>query len=146
MQNLLRFAPTIAKQSAFYGSMGDSSCNFIDCRDIADAAVEVLINREKSGEIYTLTGSEIFSYPDIASELSIILNRTINYINMDPADLRRNLILYEQMPIWLANHIVEIQTMSMKVQENPTDTVKELIGKEPRTLKAFLDEYKEHFE
>lgn len=146
MQNLLRFAPTIAKQGVFYGSMGDSSCNFIDCRDIADVAVEVLINREKSGGIYTLTGSEILSYPDIASELSIILNRTINYINMDPADLRRNLIHYEQMPIWLANHIVEIQAMSMKVQENPTDTVKELIGKEPRTLSAFLHEHKENFE
>ncbi|MES5955641.1 NmrA family NAD(P)-binding protein [Bacillus fungorum] len=142
MQNLLRFAPTIAKQGVFYGSMGDSSCNFIDCRDIADVAVEVLINREKSGGIYTLTGAEILSYQDIASELSIILNRTINYINMDPAELRRNLINYEQMPIWLANHIVEIQDMSIKVQENPTDTVKELIGKEPRTLRAFLHEYK----
>ncbi|MGG5741463.1 MULTISPECIES: hypothetical protein [Bacillus cereus group] len=100
--------------------------------------MEVLINREKSGGIYTLTGAEIFSYPDIASELSIILNRTITYINMDSVDLRRNLIHYDQMPIWLANHIVEIQ-------ENPTDTVKELIGKEPKILNAFLHEYKENF-
>ncbi|OTW84734.1 NAD(P)-dependent oxidoreductase [Bacillus thuringiensis serovar cameroun] len=146
MQNLLRFAPTIVKQGVFYGSMDDSSCNFIDCRDIADVAVEVLINRQKSGGIYTLTGSEIFSYPDIASELSIILNRTINYINMDPAELRRNLIHYEQMPNWLANHIVEIQAMSMKVQENPTETVKELIGKDPRTLRDFLHEHKKFFE
>lgn len=145
MQNLLRFAPTIAKKSVFYGAMGDSSCNFVDCRDIADVVVEVLINREKPGGIYTLTGSEVFSYPDIASELSIILNRTINYINMDPAALRSNLINYEQMPIWLANHIVEIQSMSMEIQENPTDTVKKLIGKEPRTLGAFLREYEEEF-
>ncbi|MFD6511365.1 hypothetical protein [Bacillus sp. NPDC060175] len=107
--------------------------------------MEVLINREKSGGIYTLTGAGIFSYPDIASELSILLNRTITYINMDSVDLRRNLIHYNQMPIWLENHIVEIQAMSMGIQENPTDTVKELIGKEPRTLNAFLREYKENF-
>nr|EJQ73429.1 hypothetical protein IGC_05100 [Bacillus cereus HuA4-10] len=49
------------------------------------------------------------------------------------------------MPIWLANHIVEIQAMSMGIQENPTDTVQELIRKEPRTLNAFLREYKENF-
>ncbi len=126
--------------------MGDSSCNFIDCRDIADVDMEVLTNTGRSGGIYTLTGSEVLSYLDIASELSNILNRTINYINMDPDELRRNLIHYEEMPIWLANHIVEIQDMSMKVQENPTDTVKELIGNEPRTLRTFLHEYKKFFE
>ncbi|WP_240343781.1 NmrA family NAD(P)-binding protein, partial [Paenibacillus sp. SYP-B3998] len=70
MQNLLRLAPTVTTQDVFFGSMGDSPCNFIDCRDIADVAAEVLTNREASGHIYTLTGSEIFSYPQIASKLS----------------------------------------------------------------------------
>ncbi len=35
--------------------------------------------------------------------------------------------------------------MSIKVQENPTDTVKKLIGKEPRTLNDFLHEHKGYF-
>ncbi|OAB35257.1 SDR family oxidoreductase, partial [Paenibacillus glacialis] len=84
MQNLMRLAPTITTQNVFFGSMGDSPCNFIDCRDIADVAAEVLTNREVSGQIYTLTGSEIFSYPQIASQLSALLNRPISYINMEP--------------------------------------------------------------
>ncbi|MEK4058625.1 MULTISPECIES: SDR family oxidoreductase [Paenibacillus] len=145
MQNLLRLAPTITTQNVFFGSMGDSPCNFIDCRDIADVAAEVLTNREVTGRIYTLTGSEIFSYPQIASQLSTLLNRPISYINMEPQVLLRNLIEHGHMPPWLANHVVEIQTMSTVVPESPNDTVKCLLGREPRTLDAFLHERVENF-
>ncbi|MGW8956873.1 SDR family oxidoreductase [Paenibacillus sp. NPDC055715] len=145
MQNLLRLASTITTQNVFFGAMGDSACNFIDCRDIADVAAEVLTNREVSGQIYTLTGSEIFSYPQIASQLSALLNRPISYINMEPQVLLRNLIEHGNMPPWLANHVVEIQTMSTLVPESPNDTVKRLLGREPRTLNAFLHECVDHF-
>ncbi|QOT00836.1 SDR family oxidoreductase [Brevibacterium sp. JNUCC-42] len=145
MQNLLRFAPTIATQNVFYGSMGDTACNFIDCRDIADVAAEILTNREIAGQVYTLTGSEIFSYPQIASKLSVLLDRPICFINMDSEAIRRDLIEYGHMPPWLANHVVEIQAMSIALPEKPTDTVKRLLGREPRTLDTFLYEYVENF-
>ncbi|MEK3722977.1 SDR family oxidoreductase [Paenibacillus sp. FSL H8-0034] len=145
MQNLLHFAPTITTQNVFFGSMGDSPCNFIDCRDIADVAAEVLTNREISGQIYTLTGSEIFSYSQIASQLSTLLNRPISYINLDPQVLLSNLIEHGHMPPWLANHVVEIQTMSTVIPEKPTDTVKRLLGRDARRLDAFLYEYIENF-
>jgi uncharacterized protein YbjT (DUF2867 family) len=145
MQNLMRLAPTITTQNAFFGSMGDSPCNFIDCRDIADVAAEVLTNREVSGQIYTLTGSEIFSYPQIASQLSALLNRPISYINMEPQVLLSNLIEHGRMPAWLANHVVEIQSMSTVVPESPNDTVKRLLGREPRTLDAYLHECVDNF-
>ncbi|MGN7764405.1 SDR family oxidoreductase [Paenibacillus sp. 22594] len=145
MQNLVRHAPTITTQNVFFGSMGDSPCNFIDCRDIADVAAEALTNPEVSGQIYTLTGSEIFSYPQIAARLSALLNRPITYINMEPQELLHNLIEYGHMPPWLANHVVEIQTMSTVVPERPNDTVKRLLGREPRTLDAFLHECVENF-
>ncbi len=146
MQNLLNLAPTIATQDVFFGAMGDSPCNFIDCRDIADVAAEVLTNREVSGQIYTLTGSEIFSYPQIAGKLSALLDRPIRYINMEPQALNRNLIEHGHMPPWIANHVVEIQAMATVVLERPTDTVKRLLGREPRTLDAFLKEYVENLQ
>ncbi|OPA80569.1 NAD(P)-dependent oxidoreductase [Paenibacillus selenitireducens] len=144
MQNLLRLIPTVTTQSMFFGSMGNSSCNFIDCRDIADVAAEVLTNRETAGQIYTLTGSETFSYPQIADKLSILLDRTIRYINLEPEVQRNNLIELAQMPPWLADHVVEIQMMATVVPERPTDTVKRLLGRDPRTLDAFLQENLQH--
>ncbi|MGG2092181.1 SDR family oxidoreductase [Bacillus sp. S13(2024)] len=145
MQNLLRFAPTIIAQDVFYGSMDDIACNFIDCRDIADVAAEALTNSRLTGKVYTLTGSEVFSYPQIASKLSVLLGRSIRYVNMDSQVLRRNLIEHEHMPPWLANHIVEIQAMSVTLPEKPIDTVKHLLGRKPRTLDDFLCEYVDNF-
>ncbi|WP_068618175.1 SDR family oxidoreductase [Paenibacillus tuaregi] len=145
MQNLLRFAPTIAAQNVFFGSMGDSSCNFIDCRDIADVAAEVLTNRKSSGQIYTLTGSETFSYPQIASMLTDLLERPIRYINIPSQELYRNLIEQGQLPPWIANHVIEIQAMATVIPERPTDTIRHLLNREPRTLAAFLHEHKEAF-
>lgn len=145
MQNLLRLAPAIAAESVFYGSMGNTSCNFIDCRDIADVAAEVLTNHKKTGQVYTLTGSETFSYPMIARKLTALLDRPVQYINMDPQKLRNDLIAYAHMPSWLADHIVEIQMMSVAIPEKPTDAVQQLLGRKPRTLDAFLDECVDHF-
>ncbi|MGG1636065.1 SDR family oxidoreductase [Paenibacillus sp. NRS-1760] len=145
MQNLLRHVPTITAQGAFFGVMGDAPCNFIDCRDIADVAVEVLTNQEAAGRIYTLTGSEIYSYPQIAEKLSALLGKTIRYINVEPQAMLRNLIEQGRMPPWLANHVVEIQTMSTLVPERPTDDVTRLLGRQPRTLDGFLQENVEIF-
>ncbi|MFG0211604.1 SDR family oxidoreductase [Brevibacillus porteri] len=145
MQNLLRFAPTIQSQHVFFGTMGETACNFIDCRDIADVAAEALTRPEKAGRVYTLTGSEVFSYPQIASKLSSLLDRPITYINKDSEALRSDLMEYGNMPEWLASDVVEIQAMSVAIPEKPTDDVGRVLGREPRKLDAFLHEHIEKF-
>lgn len=145
MQNLLRFAPTIQTQHVFFGTMGETACNFIDCRDIADVAAEALTDPEKAGHVYTLTGSRVFSYPQIASKLSELLDRPITYINKDSEALRRDLMEYGKMPEWLASHVVEIQAMSVAIPEKPTDDVERVLGRAPRKLDAFLHEQIESF-
>ncbi|MFB0842915.1 SDR family oxidoreductase [Paenibacillus oleatilyticus] len=145
MQNLQRLAPTVVNQGVFYGCMGEAACNFIDCRDIADVAAEALTNREAAGHVYTLTGAEVFSYPQIADKLSVLLGKPVRYINMEPEALRRDLMEFGHMPLWLANHVVEIQSMSVALPEKPTDTVQSLLGREPRTLDAFLREHVDMF-
>lgn len=146
MQNVLRLSPTISSFQAFYGSMGDTACNFVDCRDIADAAAEVLLQREKAGRIYTLTGSEVHSYPQIAERLTNLLHKPIAYINLTSEEHKRDLMEVGHMPEWLASHVVEIQAMSMKLPESPTNDVKQLLGQEPRTMDAFLQEHVRYFQ
>lgn len=145
MQNLLRLAPTITTQDVFFGRIGDSPCNFIDCRDIADIATEVLTRDKPVNRIYTLTGSEAFTYAQIADKMSTLFNRPIGFFNLKPEELRTDLIEHGQMPPWLADHVVEIQTMSSVVPEKPTDTVQRLLGRAPRSLDAFLREHRDAF-
>lgn len=140
MQNLLRLSKTISSGRFFQATMGETPCNFIDCRDIADVAAAVLTRPELAGQAYTLTGSEVFSYPQIADKLSGLLGQKINCINVEAKVLRNDLIQFAGMPEWMADHVVEIQAMAMALPEQPTNTVKRLLGREPRTLDDFLQE------
>lgn len=146
MQNLLRLTPTISAQDMFFGCIGDAPCNFIDCRDIADVAAAALTNPEVAGRIYTLTGARTFTYPEIAEQLSSLLGRPIRFIHLSPEQLRSDLIEHGHMPSWLADHVVEIQTMSTVIREQPTDTVERILGRAPRKLDAFLQEHAVHFQ
>ncbi|MEU3465531.1 SDR family oxidoreductase [Streptomyces sp. NPDC006733] len=137
MQNLLRLAPTVA-QGIIFGTTGDAPCNYIDCRDIADVAAAALTRPDIAGGTYTLTGAEAVSSPGLAARLSALTGRQIRYRHLTPDDLRDHLIRNAGMPAWLAEHVVEIQQLTLTRPETPTTTVRDLLGRPPRTLTAFL--------
>lgn len=144
MQNLLRLAPA-ASQGVILGTTGDAPCNHIDCRDIGDVAAAALTRPEIAGGTYTLTGPEAVSYADIATRLSALTGRRIRYVGLAPDELRDHLIREAHMPGWLADHVVEIQQLTLSRPETPTTTVTEILGRPPRTLDAFLHEHQARF-
>ncbi|WP_435860280.1 NmrA family NAD(P)-binding protein [Streptomyces roseus] len=143
-QNLLRLAPTIA-QGIILGTTGDAPCNYIDCRDIGDIAAAALTRPDIAGGAYTLTGPEAVSYPTLASRLTTLTGNQIRYVNLTPNELRDNLIHNAHMPTWLADHVTEIQQLAIARPETPTTTVIDILGRQPRTLDAFLHEHHAHF-
>lgn len=64
---------------------------------------------------------------------------------MAPEEQRIGLIEHTQMTPWLVSHAVDIQAMPVAIPEKPTDTVKRLLGREPRTMDAFLQENADRF-
>jgi uncharacterized protein YbjT (DUF2867 family) len=145
MQNLLLLAPGVAAQGVILGAMRDAPCNWIDCRDIADVAAAVLTRADLVGGTYVLTGSEAVGYGGIADSLTRMLGRPVRYIDLPPHELRQNLVDHAHMPPWLAEHILEIQELAISRPEAPTDTVTGVLGREPRSLDAFLREHLDRF-
>ncbi|MFF2787234.1 NmrA family NAD(P)-binding protein [Streptomyces sp. NPDC058049] len=143
-QNLLRLAPSVA-QGVILGTTGDAPCNYIDCRDIGDVAAAALTRPGIAGGTYTLTGPEAVSYPELASRLTSLTGRRIRYVDLTPDELRDQLIRNAHMPAWLADHVTEIQQLSVTRPEAPTTTVSDILGRPPRTLDAFLHEHRAHF-
>ncbi|WP_431955797.1 NmrA family NAD(P)-binding protein [Nocardia lijiangensis] len=145
MQKLLTLAPAIAAQAMFTGAMGAAACNYIDCRDIGDVAAAVLTRPELTGRVYTLTGAEAVSHPELADRLTRMLDHRIRYVDLPPPTFRDSLIEQAHMPPWLADHVMEIQQLAMARPERPTDTVTRLLDRNPRRLDAFLHENLELF-
>lgn len=141
MQKLLLLGPEISTLGHFTGCMGDAAANYIDCRDIADVAAAALTRPEIAGGTYTLTGSETFTSPQLATLLSELLDTPIRYLDLPPAEFGAQLIERSAFPEWLATHITEIQQLAVTHPEHPTDTVTRILGRPPRTLRSFLSEH-----
>lgn len=63
MQNFSNYyGPMIRSEGKLYLAHGDGRVSFIDVRDVATVAVEVLTRPGHEGQSYTLTGSEALSY------------------------------------------------------------------------------------
>src|SRR5918999_147769 len=70
MQNFLMSAPQVADQGALYGMFGEGRVAFIDARDIAAVAAELLTSPGHQGASYTLTGPEALSAAEVAERLA----------------------------------------------------------------------------
>jgi uncharacterized protein YbjT (DUF2867 family) len=76
---------SIRRESAFYYPAGEGRTAFVDVRDIAAVAAEVLANPSPhAGRSYELTGPEAHSMDEVAQVLSRVLGRTIHYV--DPGE------------------------------------------------------------
>ncbi|MFI5942526.1 NmrA family NAD(P)-binding protein [Streptomyces uncialis] len=141
MQNLLLLAPAVAARGIILGAMRDAPCNWIDCRDIGDVAAAALTRADLAGGTYVLTGNEAVGYGGLAATLTRMLGRPVRYVDLAPHELRQNLVHHAHMPPWLAAHVVEIQQLAVSHPESPTNTVARILGRDPRTLDAFLHEH-----
>ena len=64
---------------------------FVDADDIADAAVAALTEDGHAGQLYELTGPELLSFSDLASQLSAATGRDIQFRQISHADFMAGL-------------------------------------------------------
>jgi len=144
MQNLLD--PLVFDRGAgeVRSASGEGRIPFIDARDIAGVAAEVLTGEGHAGEIYTLTGPEARSYREATELLSAALGREIRYVaqSTDEAWRRRR---DAGQPVWLAAAQLAIAEYQRKggPTERVTDTVERIVGRPARSLEGFVEDHLE---
>jgi uncharacterized protein YbjT (DUF2867 family) len=141
MQGLYTFQGSIEGENRFYACAGDGKMSLIDTRDIAEAIVKILTEAGHEGQIYHLTGSETFSYGEIAARLSEATNRQIVYIDLPRKALEQAFISYG-MPERLATEIVEVlAALALNTFSPISNDFERITGKAPRKLEQFLEEW-----
>jgi uncharacterized protein YbjT (DUF2867 family) len=149
MQNFINyFGETIRTQNAIYHPAGDGKVSFVDVRDIAAVATEILL--AKNNEIkskqqqqheykkYGITGNEALSYSQAAEILSNVLGRRISYVNITEEDARKAMKKMG-MEDWLIDALLEIYSLIRSGNASQTTTVVEQItGRKPISLEQFV--------
>ena len=146
MQNWERNVFTIQYFGKIFGALGDAPRNYVDCRDVATVAVNNLLSplalTERS---IVLAGPQAITNVEMAAKLSRITGRKIDYVNITPEALFNQLTRKAKLPEWLANHIVELDDLAIKVPEPERDTITDLILRKPRIMDEYLQECRHHF-
>ena len=144
MQNWLgEVAASVRAEGVIYAPIGDGRVPFIDTRDIAAVAAEVLLHPEAhAGKKYVLTGGAAVGYADLAAALSEVLGRTIIYRPITMDDARSRLAARRVAP---ATIDAALAIAAYQAAGGPTaivsPTVERLLGRPPRTIRDFVRDY-----
>jgi uncharacterized protein YbjT (DUF2867 family) len=144
MQNWLKdVAASVRAENTIYSPIGDGRVPFIDTRDIAAVAAEVLLHRDPHlGKKYMLTGGAAVGYADLAAELTKVTGRAIAYRPISMEEARARLTRLGQ-PTGLIDATLAIAAYQR--DGGPTalvsPSVQRILGRPPRTIGQFARDY-----
>ena len=142
MQNFLMSAQPVAGQGVLYGMTGEGRVGYIDTRDIAAVAAQVLTCPGHQGNSYMLTGPEALSAAEVAERLSAAVGRQVRYVDLPP-DAFRQALAGVGLPGWLADALIEGNTLLAAGHgAGVTGEVAKLTGRPPRTFEQFAADHR----
>ncbi|MFP4365016.1 MAG: SDR family oxidoreductase [Spirochaetia bacterium] len=147
MQNLIHpHGPEIRQDDEIYVPAGDGKTNFIDAKDIGEAAAEILISGDYANEGIELTGTECFSYYEVADILSIELGRSIKYPK--PGFFR---FIFRKIKEGTKPGFALVMGLLYSAARlgkacNTTSDLEKILQRKPKGLREFIHEHREEWE
>ena len=138
MQNWLGdLAQSVRDRGVIESPIGDGRVPFIDARDIAAVAAEILLRPDPhAGKKYVLTGGEAVGFNDIAQTLGV----TYKPLTMDEAraQLESKGVPRDQIDAMLA---LSAYQKAGGPTAQVSDAVARILGRPPRTIREFFKDY-----
>lgn len=145
MQNLMAAKEPIA-QGGLYWDLGDGRLPAIDVRDIADAAVAVLLGHGHEGKTYDLTGPTAISFAEMASVLSRELGHAVSYTAV-PTAAAKEFLVSLGFPEWIADGFGELMAgfAANWAAGRTSNNVELLAGHPARSFDQFVRDFRGYF-
>lgn len=129
-----------------YTAAGDGKVGFVDANDIAAVGFHALTDKVPHNRELIITGPESLTYDDVARVIRSVTGLDAKHIRITPEELaerHRASGLPASYAEYLAGMDVRIRLEGM--EDQVTDTVLRVTGREPRSLEQFISEHKTSF-
>ena len=139
------YVPVFASpEGVIRGPAGDGRAAFVSRDDVADVAAAVLADPEPhDGRTYDVTGAEALSLDEAASILSAAAEREVVY-ERETLEQARESRRPSRAPDWeIEGWVTSYAALEAGELVPPSDTVRELLGRPPRSLADVLREHPE---
>lgn len=143
MQTLLEFAPSIAEHGLIAGPFRSGPWTWVDARDVGAVAAAALRDPAHAGRTYVVTGAESLSYHQTAERLGAALGKPIRYTDITANEARGRLQAAGAPPVMIEAKLeLWDACASNLINVAPTSAVKDVAGREPRSLEDFARDYR----
>lgn len=132
----------IRTASAIQLPTGSAKASFIDARDIADVAAQLLQRRDLDNRAFDLTGGEALDHAQVAALLSAELGRVIRYEEIEPEQLRPVLLAAGLSADYADSLLRILGYLKMGYAERITDAVASITGRAPRSFAQYARDYR----
>ncbi len=117
---------------------GDVAEPFVDAGDVAEAAVNALLDDAHVGKVYELTGPRLVTFAEVASTIADATGRPLRYLPITGAQLAQG--LEGEMPKAHAAFFAELFTFLLDGHNaHVTSDLPRLIGRAPRDFREFVE-------
>lgn len=125
-------------ETGIFFPAGDGKVAFAARQDLGEATATILSTEGHENKTYNLTGSEAYSFVEVADELSTLTGKTVSYTSPEPAAFEGMLKQFG-----LPEGIVVMSVLFAAGMKNddfslPSDTLEQFLGRKPTDLKTFL--------
>lgn len=114
---------------------------YVDTDDIADVAVEALLNDKHNGEIYQLTGPRLLTFKEVIHEISEATGREIVFTPIAlPA--YANVMKQQGVPadfIWLVEYLFS-EVLTNPSNSEITNDIEKVLGRKPKDFSQYIRE------
>jgi uncharacterized protein YbjT (DUF2867 family) len=141
MTNLLTSVEPVRQMGKLFAPLGGAKIAMIDPRDTGAVGAAALVTDRYDGKILDLSGPESVTYEQVADELSSATERTIEFVNI-PDEAARETFVKLGFPDWLLAHFDHLfPLLRSGVVAQPTDTVRSVTGREPRSFATWARDH-----
>ena len=143
MQNFNTFwIKGILEQNQIFLPVANAKGSFIDARDIAAVAGQLLDSSRFDGQEFDLTGSEAFDHDQVAEVLSTVTTRKITYESITSEAMSQSL-REAGVPSDYADFLIMILGFFKEgYSARVTDSVEKIIGRKPIAFTQYAKDYR----
>ncbi|WP_303657504.1 hypothetical protein [Halorussus limi] len=119
--------------------------SFVDARDVAEVAAVALTERGHRGRAYDLTGPDALTYRQVAGVFSAVLNRSVEYADSSIPEFAWHMHRRGFDWSYVAVMVAIYTTARLGLADRVTEDVSRVLGRDPRTLRAYIADYADQF-
>jgi NAD(P)H dehydrogenase (quinone) len=140
-----RFALALSK-GRLTSNAGEGRTAPVSNEDCAAAAVAVLTGEGHAGRTYVITGPELYTQGELAALVEEVSGRPLPLLELDDEAMREQAAqdgIPDPMPKFLSRHLKAVR---MGYFNDHTNSVEDLVGRPPRTLRDVLVEHRDELQ